>query len=240
MTKVILFDLDGTLLPMDTDAFVKGYLKHLAPKVASIIAPEHFLKCLWAGTEAMMRNIEAEKTNEHVFEETFLELTKLKKEDIWPTLDDFYTNVFPTLSHLCSPTPLARQVVEEAVKQGYRIAVATNPVFPKAAIYERLRWAGIEDMPFEVVTFYENSSFTKPHAQYYQEICDRLEVEPSECLMVGNDKQEDMAASQIGMKTFLVEGYIIDRGEPSYPINEQGTLEQFYVSLMKRQGLFEK
>jgi FMN phosphatase YigB (HAD superfamily) len=238
MIKVILFDLDGTLLPMDTDAFVKDYLKQLAPRVAHIIDPQQFLKSLWAGTEAMMRNVEAEKTNEQVFEETFLELTKLNKEDIWPTLDDFYTNVFPTLSHLCNPTPMARQVVELAIKQGYRIAVATNPVFPKAAIYERLRWAGISDMPFEVVTVYETSTYTKPHGEYYQEICDRLGVEPKDCLMVGNDKQEDMAASKIGMRTFLVEDCIIDRGEPSYPIDDQGTLEELFEKLLKKDGVF--
>lgn len=238
MVKVILFDLDGTLLPMDTDAFVKGYLKHLAPRVAHIIDPQQFLKALWAGTEAMMRNLEFEKTNEHVFEETFLQLTNLKKEDIWPTLDDFYANIFPTLSHLCCPTPMARQVVEEAIKQGYRVAIATNPVFPKAAIYERLRWAGIADLPFEVVTVYENSAFTKPHGQYYQEISRQLGVQPTECLMVGNDKQEDMSAAQIGMKTFLVEGNVIDRGEPIYPINDHGTLEQLYEKLTKKKGLF--
>jgi HAD superfamily hydrolase (TIGR01549 family) len=238
MSKVILFDLDGTLLPMDTDAFVKDYLAQLAPRVAHIIDPQQFLKALWAGTEAMIRNFEHEKTNEQVFEETFLQLVKLKKEDIWPTLDDFYTNVFPTLSYLASPTPLARIVVEAAIKQGYRVAVATNPVFPKAAIYERLKWAGVADIPFEVVTVYENSAFTKPHTQYYQEICDRLEVNPRDCIMIGNDKQEDLAAAQIGMKTFLVEGHVIDRGEPLFSIDDHGTLEQLHEKLLNKEGVF--
>ncbi|WP_314733398.1 HAD family hydrolase [Anaerobacillus sp. CMMVII] len=208
--------------------------------MAHIIDPEPFLKALWAGTEAMMRNLDHEKTNEMVFEETFLQLVNLKKEDIWPTLDDFYTNVFPTLSHLSSPTPLARKVVSTALERGYRVAVATNPVFPKAAIHERLNWAGIADMPFEVVTVYENSSFTKPHPEYYQEICDRLEVNPKECIMIGNDKQEDLAASKIGMKTFLVEDYVIDRGEPVYPIDDHGTLEQLHEKLVNREGLFKE
>lgn len=238
MAKVILFDLDGTLLPMDTDAFVQTYLKELAPRVAHIIDPNVFMKALLAGTEAMIRNLEHHKTNEQVFEETFLSLIELKKEDIWPTLDDFYTNVFPTFSYLCKPSPIAKQIVEEAVKQGYRVAVATNPVFPKVAINERLKWAEIADVPFEIVTVYEENTFTKPHREYYENLCERLNVNPEECIMVGNDKQEDMSASQIGMNTFLVEGFVIDRGQPQYEIDDHGTLEQLYEKLKNKEGLF--
>ncbi|WP_078596708.1 HAD family hydrolase [Evansella clarkii] len=240
MAKVILFDLDGTLLPMDTEAFVQNYIKELAPRVAHIVEPEIFVKALWAGTEAMMKSTDGEKTNEQVFEATFLSLVDVKKEEIWPALDEFYEKVFPSFSHLCEPTPVARQVVEEAVKQGYKVAVATNPVFPKAAIYHRLNWAGIDDLPFELVTVYEESIFTKPHAQYYKYITDKLGVAPEECIMVGNDKQEDMVAGKLGMKTYLVEGYVIDRGEPQYPVDDQGTLEELYEKLKNKEGLFKE
>lgn len=238
MEKVILFDLDGTLLPMDTDSFVANYIKELAPSVAHIIEPNLFVKALWAGTEAMIENLEHDKTNEKVFEETFLSIINVSREAIWPTLDEFYTNTFPKFSYLCQPTPMAKQVVEAALKRGYRIAVATNPVFPKEAIFERLRWAGLSEMPFELVTVYEESSFTKPHKQYYQAICQRLGVKPQQCIMVGNDQQEDMAASQIGIKTFLVEGFVIDRGSPKYTIDDQGSLEQLYTKLIEKEGLF--
>ncbi|MDQ0254301.1 FMN phosphatase YigB (HAD superfamily) [Evansella vedderi] len=238
MAKAILFDLDGTLLPMDTESFVKVYISQLAPRVAHIMDPNDFIKALWTGTEGMMRNLDPEKTNEQVFEETFLSIIPVKKEDIWATLDEFYENIFPTFSHLCEPTPVARQIAEEALHQGYKIAVATNPVFPKAAIYHRLKWAGIDDIPFELVTVYEESMFTKPHSQYYKDIYQRLEVKPEECIMVGNDKQEDMVASEVGMKTFLVEGFVIDRGEPQYTIDDQGTLSELYTKLKERTGLF--
>ncbi|MGJ9381948.1 HAD family hydrolase [Salipaludibacillus sp. CF4.18] len=240
MTKAILFDLDGTLLPMDTNMFVENYVKELAPKVAHIISPDEFVKALFAGTEAMMRNLDPEKTNEKVFEETFLELTTLTREEIWPTLNDFYENTFPSFSPMCAPTPLARIVVEEAINQGYRVAVATNPVFPKAAIYHRLKWANIDDLPFDLVTVYEQSSFTKPHPQYYQAICDQIGFDPKECIMIGNDKQEDMAASQTGMKTYLVEGCVIDRGEPVFSIDDSGSLEDLYESIKNNEGMFQK
>ncbi|WP_227935246.1 HAD family hydrolase [Alkalihalobacillus deserti] len=240
MAKALLFDLDGTLLPMDTDQFIKNYIAELASRVAHIIDPNYFVKALWASTDAMMKNVDSTKRNEQVFEETFLPMTSLKKEEIWPTLDDFYESTFPTFSHLTKPTSMAKQVVEEAIKQGYKLAVATNPVFPKAAIYHRLKWAEIAEVPFELVTVYENMTFTKPHVEYYHEISKQLGVTPEDCIMIGNDKQEDMVASSIGMKTFLVEGHVIDRGEPRYSIDDHGTLEELYSKLTKQEGLFSK
>ncbi|MCD8511123.1 MAG: HAD family hydrolase [Bacillus sp. (in: Bacteria)] len=240
MAKAILFDLDGTLLPMDTDSFVKNYLSELAPKIAHIMDPNEFIKALLAGTEAMFKNIEPDKTNEMVFEETFLSIVPVKKEEIWPTLDEFYAKTFPTFSHLCEPTPVARKVVQEALDQGYKLAVATNPVFPKAAIYHRLKWAGIEDIPFEIVTVYEESFYTKPHSHYYLNICKQLEIEPEDCIMVGNDMQEDMVASEVGLKTFLVEGFVIDRGNPHYRVDDKGTLEEMYSKLKNYEGIFAK
>ncbi|PYZ94619.1 haloacid dehalogenase [Salipaludibacillus keqinensis] len=240
MMKVILFDLDGTLLPMDTEAFVETYMKELAGRVSHIIEPEIFIKALWGGTKAMMSNIDHERTNEHVFEETFLSMSGLERQDIWPTLDEFYEKVFPTFSYLCRPTPMGRKVVKEAINQGFRVAVATNPVFPKAAIYHRLKWAEIEDLPFELVTVYEESTYTKPHTHYYEHICAKLNVTPKECIMVGNDKQEDMAASQIGMKTFLVKGCVIDRKEPEFHIDDEGTLEELHEKLVRQESVFQR
>jgi HAD superfamily hydrolase (TIGR01549 family) len=238
MSKVLLFDLDGTLLPMDTEQFVEGYLKALAGKVASHIEPDLFVKALWKGTHAMILNTDPTKSNEQVFEEEFLTLTQLQKEDIWPVFDEFYLNTFPTLSNLSKSTPLAKLIVEEALSQGYRVGIATNPVFPRLAIEHRIKWAGVDHIPFDIVTVYEESNYTKPHKEYYEMICDKLEVQPEECIMVGNDIQEDMSAKQLGMNTYLVEGYVIDRGEPTYQVDARGTLEQLYEQLKNREGIF--
>lgn len=238
MSKAILFDLDGTLLPMDTKQFIKDYMAVLAPRVSEYVAPEHFLKSLWEATSAVIADLDPQKTNEQVFEEAFLQAVQVEKETLWPILDDFYERVFPTLSYLSEPTPLAGKICEEAIAQGYELAVATNPIFPKAAIEQRLHWAGVGHIPFAVVTVYEEWCFTKPHRQYYESICRRMNVSPEQCVMVGNDVQEDMAASLIGMKTYLVEGYVIDRGEPQYPIDDRGTLEDLYADLKQGRGLF--
>ncbi|WP_202081514.1 HAD family hydrolase [Caldalkalibacillus salinus] len=240
MTKAILFDLDGTLLPMDTEQFVENYVKRLAKHVAQKMDPKAFVDALWKATQAMIENKERHLTNEQVFEQTFLALSEKERADMWPLFDEFYETVFPTLADWTKPTPIARKVVQEALDQGYKVAVATNPVFPHAAIAHRLTWADLDDLPFEVVTVYENSTFTKPHAEYYQAICDKLNLQPEACIMVGNDMQEDMVASRLGMKTFLVEEYAIDRGTGDNRVDKRGTLSELYEELKLREGLFER
>ena len=55
MIKAILFDLDGTLLPMDQDEFTKGYFKLLAAKLAPYgYEPKTLIDTVWAGTAAMV------------------------------------------------------------------------------------------------------------------------------------------------------------------------------------------
>ncbi|MDD5919413.1 MAG: hypothetical protein PUD73_10075 [bacterium] len=53
----ILFDLDGTLLPMDQNEFIHAYFSALAKKVAPLgFAQEPFLASMWKGTGAMLKN----------------------------------------------------------------------------------------------------------------------------------------------------------------------------------------
>lgn len=236
--KAILFDLDGTLLPMDTDDFLTHYFKAIAGHVKHIMEPNTVIEHIMSSTKAVIVNEDAQRTNEQVFIEEFLRRSKLRQEDIWPVFDQFYADVFPELRAHVHPNRLSRRIIQEALQQGYRLVVATNPVFPRAAIRERMKWSEIDDLPFEWVTVYEESHFCKPALQYYAEICEHIGVKPEDCIMVGNDVQEDMVASQLGMKTFLVTDYAVDRGHPHYRIDERGTLEELYAKLKNRSGIF--
>lgn len=238
--KAILFDLDGTLLPIDTDQFIKKYMYKLGQHANHLLPADQMLKYIWHGTEAMIANTDPDKTNAEVFEQHFLAASGLDKHQAWPTFDQFYEEVFPDLSTDAASTPLARLIVEEAVGQGYAVAVATNPLFPEIAIRERMRWAGIDDLPFQVVTAYEQSHFCKPHPQYFQEICEKLGVKPTDSIMAGNDMQEDMAAAKTGMKTYWVTDFAIDRGEPVYPVGGKGSLTQLYDDLKHKKGIFSE
>lgn len=238
--STILFDLDGTLLEMQTDPFVKSYLKEVGRHVGTQYDTEKLLSLIWEATRAMIVSKEPDKTNEQVFIEYFTSHSDWKREEVWPLFDSFYRDVFPTLSHLTYPSPWAKKIVEAAKSQGFRIAVATNPVFPREAIYHRLAWIGMTSDEFELVTVYEDMHYTKPNPGYFAEICEKLGVEPAECVMVGNHMQEDMVASKLGMKTFLVTNWLEDRGEPQYPVNQRGTLEELHQAIESGTGVFAR
>ncbi|RAL26914.1 HAD family hydrolase [Thermoflavimicrobium daqui] len=238
MIKAVLFDLDGTLLPMDTHQFIEAYMKSLAPHMVNIIAPKKFIAVMMKSTLAMIQNKEQEKSNQQVFEETFTKETGIQWEEIVEEVDRFYHEEFPKLKKFTNFNPLASKVVQAAVDQGYKIVIATNPVFPQVAVLERLRWSGVHEFPFDWITAYEESHFCKPNIEYYQEIVERLQLKPNECVMVGNDMQEDMVASELGMKTFYLKDHPIDRGNPVYSIDQSGYMDELLEAIRNQSGVF--
>ena len=70
----VLFDLDGTLLPMDNDAFTKSYFKLLAAKLAPYgYESKPLVDAVWAGTAAMVKN-DGKSSNEEKFWQKFSEI----------------------------------------------------------------------------------------------------------------------------------------------------------------------
>ncbi|MEX2103791.1 MAG: HAD family hydrolase [Bacilli bacterium] len=238
--KALCFDLDGTLLQMDTEHFIESYMKSLSEHMAPIIKPEDLNRWLWASTKEMIMNNDSTKTNEEVFGVHFLSQCKMDRDTVWPHLDEFYSSKFSLLKQYTEPSPISRQVVQTALDEGYKVIIATNPVFPRVAIQERMKWIEIDDLPIVWVTVYEEAHHCKPKPGYYKEIAAKVNVLPEECVMIGNDMQEDMVASTIGMKTYLVTNHILDHGQPTYVVDEKGTIEELYTSIKNRTGLFSK
>lgn len=212
MIKAILFDLDGTLLPMDQDEFTKGYFKLLAAKLAPYgYEPKTLIDTVWAGTAAMVKNTGVQ-TNEAAFWERFSRTYGAEKtERDKPLFEEFYADDFEQASVFCPRNDKAAETVAKLQRLGYRVALATNPIFPSIATCARIRWAGLAPEDFAFVTTYENSAYCKPNPDYYRDAAQRLGLSPEECLMVGNDAQEDMIAETTGMKVFLLTDCLINR-----------------------------
>ncbi len=237
--KAILFDLDGTLIPANTEEFIKDYMVSLADYIADYFPKELFMKSLLASTEAVVRCVDGRFTNQEVFMKSFLELTQLELVDVVTVLDQFYATKFPLLQKHVQSSDLSRTIVETVLDQGRKVVIATNPLFPMDAVIERLRWVNIDDIDFALVTSYENSRYTKPHVQYYQEILDKLALEPEETIMIGNDMQEDMVVKELGIRTYLVEDHLLDRsGKEQYRVDQQGSLAELKQDLKSKSGIF--
>jgi FMN phosphatase YigB (HAD superfamily) len=63
MVKALLFDLDGTLLPVDTDEFISSYLELLSSKLEKWMEAREFIKKLMESTYAMINNLDPLRTN---------------------------------------------------------------------------------------------------------------------------------------------------------------------------------
>ncbi|MBP3431997.1 MAG: HAD family hydrolase [Clostridia bacterium] len=209
--KVVLFDLDGTLLPLDQETFTKTYFGLLAQNLAPHgYEPQSLIQGIWAGTVAMVKNT-GEKTNEEVFWDKFASIFGEESRNDLPYFDKFYQQDFDKVKISCGFNSEVKNAVKTIKNMGFRTALATNPIFPAIATEKRIKWAGLAPEDFEFYTTYENAHFCKPNPKYYQEILKSLDVTPEQCLMVGNDVTEDMIASTLGINVFLVTDCLINR-----------------------------
>ena len=209
--QTVLFDLDGTLLPMDQDVFVKSYLGRIARAMALHgYDPDKLVKAIWSGTDAMVRN-DGSRLNEAVFWDTFAGFFGTPTPQELALFDAFYREGFPAVQESCGFTPRAKEVLDKVKALGLQAVLATNPIFPAAATHQRVQWAGLQTSDFLHITTYENASFCKPNPDYYREILHKLGLAPEECLMVGNDATEDMVAETLGMQVFLLTPCLINK-----------------------------
>lgn len=231
----VLFDLDGTLLPMDQDVFVKEYFGRIAAKLAPQgYDPKKLVDTIWRGTGAMVKN-NGSKSNEEAFWDIAVAVygDRITKDKHF--FDEFYEEEFDKIRAVCGYHPAAAQIVHSLKEKGLRVALATNPIFPARATQWRIQWTGLKPEDFELYTTYENSRYCKPNLDYYRDILSELNVKAEECLMVGNDVGEDMVAQALGMKVFLLTDCLINKQNADisiYPNGGFAQLEEYIESIL--------
>jgi len=230
MFEAILFDLDGTLLDIDMDIFLPQYFGEMGRMAArsGCCDPQQLVAQILSSTAAMIRDVNPDTSNEDTFMEHFFGSLQVDEIQMRAFFDEFYRSGFPRLQKFSRPFAGVREMMAGVFARGLKVVIATNSVFPCRAIQSRLEWAGVSDFNYQLLTSYENMHYCKPYPQYYQEIAAKLGIEPALCLMVGNDAWEDLAAGEIGMKTFLVEDRLIDRGGNTYHPDWRGSLQDLF------------
>ncbi|NLY75461.1 MAG: HAD family hydrolase [Firmicutes bacterium] len=227
MLTTVLFDLDGTMLPLDLNKFIQIYFTEMGKKFHDLIDPETLVDYIMTATEAMV-NDTSYRTNETVFMEKFAELIESDLKVYRKRFDEFYDREFFQTKSAVVDSPLMRESVKLLKEKGYHLIIATNPLFPEKAIHHRIRWSGFEPEDFIYITSYERNHYCKPRFQFYLEVLQETGKQPHECLMVGNDVQEDLVVSQLGVETFLITDFLINRSTEPITSTYQGNYADFY------------
>lgn len=202
--KTILFDLDGTLLPLNQEDFVRNYFGRLALKMAPQgIEKEALIEGLMVGMKAMQEN-DGTRTNSEAFWEIFEKLTGMEKETVNHVIMDFYNKEFDAVKEVLTENVNHRDLVDSLKEKGYELVLSTNPLFPIEAVITRLSWIGLREDDFILITNYDNSAYCKPNLGYYKNILEQIEKKAEECILIGNDTVEDLVAERLGFQVGLV------------------------------------
>ncbi len=233
--EVILFDLDGTLLRVQMDQFIPRYVERLAAFCAPLVKPRRFSRAM---IEAIRSLISEEGnglcSNEERLFAVLKEQLGVAETLLIESLEHYAAHHLDELQHLVHPIPLAQRILKDCHCRDIPMVLATNPVFPRFMIEARMEWGGVDRSFFRHITTYENSRYCKPQAGYFREIAALLNVPPQRCLMVGNDSSHDLAAAAVGMQTFLVDTWLVERDDKRWPSHYRGdhrVLQQFLEQL---------
>lgn len=205
MKKLIMTDLDCTLLPMDQEKYIALYVN----EIAKLFYEQGFdgrqvAKATMHASTAMLKN-DGSRTNAEAFEEAF---TSLLGENAKKALDIFpqvYGERYNNIRVITLVNPFAKDIVELMRKNAEYVVVATQPMFPLEAVEKRLSWTNLSTDMFDHITVYDDSHFSKPSLGYYKEIMDKFGATPENTVMIGNDVNEDILPCEaLGVDTFLV------------------------------------
>lgn len=229
--KAIMFDLDGTLLPMDMNEFTNGYFADLYKRLnTDRISEEDFKNAVWKGTYAMMKN-DGSRTNRDAFWDTFEKVTGISGDEIDPVCIDFYSHEFKAAKRFTQDNPLARKAVEISHEKAPLVVLSTNPLFPEPGQKTRLEWLGLTYDDFDLVTSYETECLAKPNPEFFFNLLRRLDLKPEECLVAGNDEKEDMwCAAQAGIDSYLITDTMIAREGFTWT-GDRGTFKEFVKAI---------
>ena len=192
MYNTILFDLDGTLAPFLQDEFVRAYFQLLLRRLVPMG---------WDGDSLRQ-----------AFWDVFARELGTQALDLENILEDFYTRDFDGARSALREDADRSSLIRSLREKGYGLVLATNPIFPASAVRTRLGWVGLAASDFDYITTYENCRHSKPNPGYYEDILAQIGRQGGECLMVGNNPVDDMAAREAGMEVYLVTDYLENAG----------------------------
>jgi FMN phosphatase YigB (HAD superfamily) len=226
--STLLFDLDGTLVAMERRGLELRFMLRAFRRFGRAIRPWQFRRAFWHAAERLQEH-GTDKTNYQVFLETLGTHSRVDLGELDRIVREFLVLDFPHLSDRFVPISGSRETLDLARRLGYRVVLATNPVWPLAAVRTRLRAGGLDDFTFDFISHSEVMTRCKPDPRYYRELLERLQARGEECLMIGNDPRKDLPAKDWGIGTFLIGTH-----PPDPRMDASGTLADLRAHITKK------
>ena len=193
MIKVVLFDLDNTLIDFmkmkkkATDAAISAMIK-AGLKISK--------KDGWQLLEKLFRKYGLEY--QQIFNEFLTEILGYVDLKILAGAVVAYREI---KGDLLQPYTNVKPVLKKLKKKGYKLGIVTDA--PKFQAWTRLYQMKIENF-FDVVVTLDDSGSLKHTGLPFERALDILSVKPQEILMVGDWVSRDIIpANRLGMKTAL-------------------------------------
>jgi FMN phosphatase YigB (HAD superfamily) len=201
----ILFDMDSTLNSIDEIEFSRKYFKMLHEQFFSEFELQFFYDSLTNITKNVMLSRSPRELAIKTFMKEMSKCYKKPQKKLYEDFKEFYATDYNQLKEFVRPAEGAQELVQTCFNKGYNVIVATTPVFTEDAIMRRLKWSGMAEFTFELVTHAENMHFSKPLEEYYTEILKKIKKKYFECIMVGNEFMGDIVSpTRIGLKTCYI------------------------------------
>jgi HAD superfamily hydrolase (TIGR01549 family) len=163
------------------------------------------------------------------FYDRFVPALSAQGVDLRAFFSRFYSDHYPDVMRpFVTVQQGAVDLVQWLKEQGYELVVATNPGLPLEAAHHRMRLGGLAPEDFTLITTLETMHFGKPQPEYYEEILVRLDLEPGEAIMVGDDWENDMApALAAGLSAYWLNDALEPPNEAVPRIDGHGSFSQF-------------
>jgi len=210
--NTILFDLDGTLVPMDSEKFTETYFKSLNSYIYGYLGDANFVKNMLTAVNKMYKDKDESTTLMQKFVKYFNEISAIKYDIFKRYVEDYYAKEFDRLSVHMEKDNLIKMIVGMIKEKGYKLILASTPLLPQKAMEVRLKWSGLDKKDFDFIAHIDNMHYIKPSLEFFKEILAVNDISQEECIMIGNDVDEDiLPASQLGISTYYLDEHGVNK-----------------------------
>lgn len=183
MIKVVLFDLDGTLLnrPSSLIKFVESQYERMHACLSHIPKEDYVDRFIKLDSRGYVWK---DKVYGQLIEE--FSIRKLTQNDL---LDDYLIN----FKNHCIAFPNLKQILFELKSSNYKLGMISNG--SGQFQMDNIKALGILDF-FELILISENEGISKPNPMIFQKALDYFQVSAKETVYIGDHPDNDYIAAR--------------------------------------------